>query len=78
MLESTFGHDGALVSAARSSNSSEAVVLQSVAAVVALKRVIEKPGPFKEVSKAPEYIFVGLISHFDPGKYQHDSCREYF
>jgi hypothetical protein len=38
--------------------------LLSSAAIVRLQSVIEKPGPFKDVSKGPEYIFVGLMSQF--------------
>lgn len=50
----TFGHAGAVVSALRRSSSSAAEVLLSFSACLALKSVMQKPGPFNEVSKAPE------------------------
>jgi len=64
VLERTLGQEGALVSAPRRDRSSSTDVLLSFAAAVRLQSVIEKPGPFNEVSKGPEYIFVGLMSHF--------------
>ena len=60
----TFGHAGALVSALSSPSNSPKELLPSLAAAVRLHSVIENPGPFNEVSKMPEYIFEGLISHF--------------
>ena len=65
VFDSTFGHAGAFVSAPSRSINSDTEVLLSFAAVVRLHSVIENPGPFKEVSNTSEYIFVGLISHFD-------------
>jgi len=62
VFDSTFGHKGAFVSAASNSINSVVNVLLSFAASVRLQRVIEKPGPFREVSNVPEYILVGLIS----------------
>jgi hypothetical protein len=62
VFDSTFGHEGAFVSAASKSINSDADVLLSFAASVRLQRVIEKPGPFREVSNVPEYILVGLMS----------------
>lgn len=72
MFDSTFGHDGAFVSALSRSRSSSADVLLSLAAVVMLHRVIENPGPLREVSNVPEYIFVGLIFQFFSIKSQHE------
>ena len=63
VFAATLGQAGAFVSAPSRSNNSDTVVLHSLAAGVRLQSVMEKPGPFSEVSKAPEYIFVGLISH---------------
>lgn len=63
VFESTFGQFGAFVSAPNRSKSSAVAVLLSLAAVVRLQRVIEKAGAFKEDSKHPEYILVGLMSH---------------
>lgn len=65
VLERTFGHDGALVSAPRRSISSETDELQATAAVERLQSVIENPGPFSDVSKCPEYIFIGSIPQVD-------------
>jgi hypothetical protein len=64
VLASTFGHAGAFVSALSSSRSSETEVLLSLVAAVRLHNVMEKPGPFNEVSNVPEYIIVGLMSQF--------------
>ncbi len=64
VFASTLGHAGAFVSAPKSSTSSSAEVELSFAAAVRLQRVIEKPGPLRELSKRPEYIFVGLMFHF--------------
>jgi hypothetical protein len=72
VFDSTFGHAGALVSYANKSNNSDTELLLSFAATVILHNVIEKPGPFREVSKAAAYIFVGLIRHFVSGLYQYD------
>jgi hypothetical protein len=54
VLARTFGQAGAFVSAASRSRSSGVVELHSLAACVRLQSVIEKPGPFREVSKGPE------------------------
>jgi hypothetical protein len=54
VLESTFGHEGALVSSLSSSRSSETDVLLSFAASVRLHKVTENPGPFRDVSNVPE------------------------
>lgn len=61
VLESTFGHDGAFVSALNRSRSSEADVLLSLPAVVKLHNVMENPGPFSDVSNVSENILVGRI-----------------
>lgn len=68
-LESTFGHDGAFVSAPSRSRSSEVDVLLSLLAVVKLHKVIENPGPLSDVSNVSEYILVGWISQFFSGRY---------
>jgi hypothetical protein len=54
LLESTFGHEGAFVSALSNSRSSETEVLLSLAATVRLHKVMENPGPFRDVSNVPE------------------------
>lgn len=54
VLARTLGHAGAAAGAARRSRSSGTEVLLSVAAAVRLQRVMERPGPLREVSKAPE------------------------
>jgi len=64
VLERTLGHEGAFVSAPSSSRSSSTDDLLSLAAAVRLQRVMENPGPFREVSNVPEYIFVGFIFQF--------------
>lgn len=64
VFASTFGHEGAFVSALNSSRSSETESLLSLAAAVRLHSVMEKPGPLSEVSNVPEYIIVGLMSQF--------------
>lgn len=64
VFEATFGQDGAFVSAPRRSMSSDTEVLLSFAATVRLQSVMENPSPFSEVSNGPEYILVGLMSHF--------------
>lgn len=67
LFASTLGQAGAAVSKAKRSSSSETEVELELAAAVRLQSVIEKPGPFREVSKGPEYILVGLMSHFVSG-----------
>ena len=59
VFDRTFGQDGAFVSASRRFINSDTEVLLSFAAVVRLQRVIENPGPFRDVSKTLEYILVG-------------------
>ena len=64
VFESTFGHDGAFVSAPSSSRSSLTCVPLFFAAGVRLHKVTEKPGPLSDVSKVAEYIFTGLMFQF--------------
>jgi hypothetical protein len=54
VFDSTFGHDGAFVSAPSNSINSDTEVLLSFAAVVRLHNVIENPAPFREVSNGAE------------------------
>ena len=54
VLERTFGQLGALVGDERRESSSVAGALQSLEEWERLRRVTEKPGPLREVSKVPE------------------------
>jgi len=60
-----FGHAIADVGALRNSKNSDGVELLSSAAIVRLHSDIEKPGPFKDDSKTPEYNFTGFIDQMD-------------
>ena len=70
-LDKTLGQAGALVSAASKLRRSSTEVLSSSAALDILHRDTENPGPFSDVSKVPEYILVGLISHLESVNFQY-------
>lgn len=50
-----------------SDKSFEVGVEQIEAVEVRLSNVMENPGPFKEVSNVPMYLWTGLIFHRDSG-----------
>lgn len=59
----TLGHAGAVVGSFNRSKSSLAAELHAAAARDMLQRVMQNPGPLRELSNVPEYIFAGLIFH---------------
>jgi len=60
-----FGHAIAEVGALSKSMNSNGVDLHSSAAIVRLQSDIEKPGPFNDDSKTPEYTFTGFIDQVE-------------
>jgi hypothetical protein len=52
--DGAFGHAGAVVGASSSPSSSRDPIFAFSAARLTLQRDIENPGPFSEVSKAPQ------------------------
>jgi hypothetical protein len=59
VLERTLGHAGAAVWSLRRPKRSAEVDLHAAAASEMLQSVMENPGPLSELSKVPEYTFVG-------------------
>lgn len=60
-----FGHAIADVGALSKSMNSNVVEPHSLAAIVRLQSEIEKPGPFNDDSKTPEYTFTGFIDQIE-------------